>query len=311
MKPTRAWQGTLLILASAGMFGAMAIFAKFAYAAGATVATTLFLRFFIASTIIWTGIAVTGAVRFDLPRRVWAACVLLGGLGYTAQSLLFFTALRYISASLAALLLYVYPLTVTLLSAAFLGERIDGRKGLALGAAAVGLLLVLGRNLGPVSGTGIVLALLAAGVFSAYIIISRLTLRHVSPVAASAVIMPAACVAFALYGGLGGQIRFELPVRAYAAIGGMALVSTVLAIVAFFAGLKRVGASRTAILSTFEPIVTVLLGAALLGERLAPGQLAGGAFILSSVFLLYGSTERADGAATQEGAAPRANAGRL
>lgn len=311
MRPSRGWQGSLLILASAAMFGALAIFAKAAYAAGATVATTLFLRFLMASAILWTGMAVTGTIRLDLSVRMWGACVGLGAVGYTAQSLLFFTSLRYISASLAGLLLYVYPPIVTLLSSAFLRERIDGRKGLALGAATAGLLLVLGRSLGPVSGRGVGLALLSAGVFSAYLITSRLTLRRVSPVAAAAIIMPSACAAFGLYGVLSGQLRFGLPPQAFAAIGGMALVSTVLAIVAFFAGLKRVGASRAAILSTFEPIVTVLLGAVLLGERLAPGQLAGGACILSSVLLLYGSTDRLEGGETQEGAMPRANAGRL
>ena len=52
-------------------------------------------------------------------------------------------------------------------------------------------------------------------------------------------------------------------------IGAIALVSTVGAILAFFAGLARVGPSAAAILSVFEPVVTVALAAAAFGESLA------------------------------------------
>ena len=55
---------------------------------------------------------------------------------------------------------------------------------------------------------------------------------------------------------------------------------------AFFAGLRRVGPSEAAILSTFEPIVTVALALVVLGERLSEPQLAGGALVLAAVVLL-------------------------
>jgi drug/metabolite transporter (DMT)-like permease len=66
----------------------------------------------------------------------------------------------------------------------------------------------------------------------------------------------------------------------------IAFVSTVVAVSAFFAGLRRVGPSEAAILSTFEPVVTVALAYAVLGERLTPAQLAGGALVLAAVVLL-------------------------
>jgi drug/metabolite transporter (DMT)-like permease len=66
----------------------------------------------------------------------------------------------------------------------------------------------------------------------------------------------------------------------------IALVSTVVAVSAFFAGLRRVGPSEAAILSTFEPPVTVALAFLVLGERLTPVQLAGGALVLAAVIVL-------------------------
>ena len=64
------------------------------------------------------------------------------------------------------------------------------------------------------------------------------------------------------------------------------LVSTVVAVSAFFAGLRRVGPSEAAILSTFEPPVTVALAFLALGERLTVAQLFGGAMVLAAVVLL-------------------------
>ena len=60
----------------------------------------------------------------------------------------------------------------------------------------------------------------------------------------------------------------------------LAVVSTVGAIVFFFAGLRRVGPTAAAILSTLEPVVTVALASAVFGESLGPMQLAGGTLVL-------------------------------
>ena len=83
-------------------------------------------------------------------------------------------------------------------------------------------------------------------------------------------------------------------------IGAIALVSTVGAILAFFAGLARVGPSAAAILSVFEPVVTVALAAAVFGESLALVQLAGGALVLAG-----GGGDAVAGAAGGRGCARR------
>ena len=66
-------------------------------------------------------------------------------------------------------------------------------------------------------------------------------------------------------------------------LAGLAVVSTVGAIVLFFAGLRRVGPTAASILSTFEPVVTVALAFVAFGESLGLAQLAGGALVLLAV----------------------------
>jgi uncharacterized membrane protein len=70
------------------------------------------------------------------------------------------------------------------------------------------------------------------------------------------------------------------------AIIAIALISTVLAFVTFFAGLKRIGPTSASTLSTFEPIVAVVLAAIVLGETINPFQIFGGILILAAVVLL-------------------------
>jgi drug/metabolite transporter (DMT)-like permease len=72
----------------------------------------------------------------------------------------------------------------------------------------------------------------------------------------------------------------------WAAIAAVVVVATVIPIVTFLAGLERIGPTNAAMLSVLEPLVTVMLGALLLGETLTTAMLLGGGLILGAVLLL-------------------------
>ena len=69
----------------------------------------------------------------------------------------------------------------------------------------------------------------------------------------------------------------------------------------FFAGLHYVGPTTASILSTFEPVVTVVLASAVLAEHLAPIQLIGGALMLTAVVVLRAQSRSAE---VHDGAVP-------
>lgn len=73
---------------------------------------------------------------------------------------------------------------------------------------------------------------------------------------------------------------------AWAAVLAIALVSTIVAMVGFFAGLRRLGAADAATLSTLEPVVTFVLAALVLGEPVGPLQVLGGGIVLAAVAAL-------------------------
>ncbi|MBD2100579.1 DMT family transporter [Leptolyngbya sp. FACHB-261] len=277
----RFW-GALLVAGSGVAFGTMPILARIAYDAGANPTTVLFLRFAIAAVCM---VLVMGSRNLAWPRgRVLLGLVLMGGLGFVLQSLAYFTALTLASAGLVALLLYLYPAIVTLLSALLLKERMTKTKISALTLALVGTALTIGPNQGG-SPLGIALGIASALIYSVYLLAGDRLLKQVAAVPASSVIMASAAVVF---GGLVAVQGAQFPATAvgWAAILGIALVSTVLAIVALLAGLERVGPTNASMLSTLEPVVTVMLAALVLAEAITPLRLLGGLLILLAVMVL-------------------------
>ena len=69
-------------------------------------------------------------------------------------------------------------------------------------------------------------------------------------------------------------------------IAGIVLVAPVIPVVTFLAGLERIGPTNAAMLSTLEPVVTVLLAVWIFGELLQPTIMLGGGLILLAVILL-------------------------
>ncbi|MBE0683910.1 MAG: EamA family transporter [Anaerolineales bacterium] len=273
--------GILLIAISAASFGTLAIFGRFAYEDGMDIYTVLFLRFGLSASFM-TVILILRKEHF--PRgSILAQLVGMGALGYVGQSFSYLTAIKYASAGLVALLLYLYPIFVAILSVIFLHEKPTRVKTIALAIAFIGTLLTVG----PAGGqwTGILLAIAAALIYSIYIIVGTNVIKHVSAVQSSTVIFASAGVVYGILTFINGA-HFPAGSSGWLTMLGIIVVSTIIPVVTFLAGLERVGPTNAAMLSTLEPVVTVLLAAWLFGEKLLPIVLLGGGLILAAVILL-------------------------
>ena len=279
-------QGALLAAASAAAFGALPIFARLAYAAGVDLYGVLVPRFAIGAAVL-AAIALARGARW--PRgRTLAAVLAMGALGYTGQSYLYFTALRHADASLVALLLYAFPFVVAVLAAVFLGERLDAARIGALLLASAGLAMTIGGGRG--TPLGIALGLGAALVYSVYIVVGTRVLRDVDPLAASSLICAGAAASYAALAGAaalsGDGPQWPATASGWLPVVSLALVSTALAIATFFAGLRRLGATLTSVISTLEPVVSVTAAAVVLGERIGLLQALGGAIVIGTAVWL-------------------------
>jgi len=273
--------GILLIVISAASFGTLAIFGRYAYADGVDIFTVLFLRFGISALFM---ILILLLRREHFPdRRILAQLIGMGALGYVGQSYLYMTAIKHASTGLVALLLYLYPMFVFILSVLVLQEKATSVKVTALILALVGLALTVDPKGGQLIGA--LMAIGAALIYSMYILIGTNVMKHVSAVQSSAIIFTSAGAVYGMLAFVNGM-RLPASIAGWQAILGIIVISTIIPVVAFLAGLEIIGPTNAAMLSTLEPVVTVLLAAWLFGERLVPIVMLGGGLILFAVILL-------------------------
>jgi drug/metabolite transporter (DMT)-like permease len=276
--------GTLLCVASGIAFGAMAAFGTLAYDEGATVGTLLTIRFAIAASVFWAVLAVRRA-PLRIARRDAVLGLALGACGYAAQAGCYFGALQRIDASLLALILYSFPAIVAVAAIALGRERADRRRLAVLVLSSTGLVLVVATaGTGSLDPLGAALAFAAALIYSAYILVSDGISRRLDPAALAALVCTGAGVMLAAGSAVLGDLRpGALSAQGLGWIACLAVVSTVIAIALFFAGLRRVGPTSASILATVEPVVTVGLAVVLFGESLGVVQAIGGVLVLSAV----------------------------
>jgi drug/metabolite transporter (DMT)-like permease len=159
------------------------------------------------------------------------------------------------------------------------------RRVAALLIALAGTALVL-AGAGSIDALGMAMGFGAALAYTVYILIGDRVGAGVPPVALAAFVCLGATCTFALASVLRGGPELGFGAVGWAWVGAIALVSTLGAILCFFAGLARVGPSAASILSTLEPVVTVALAAAAFGESLGTVQLVGGALVLGAVLVM-------------------------
>lgn len=288
--------GLALVLGSAVAFGTMPVFAKVAYRSGAEPVSLLATRFSVAAVLLVALRALTA--RRGGPIGPWprgaplAALAALGGLVYTLQALSFFRALELAPAALVAILLYLFPGIVVVLAAVFLRERPTAAVVGCLLLAAVGVGLTVGPVRGEVAPLGLVLGVVSAVCYAVYIVLSSRVVPQVGPMTALCVVVPAAAVS---YGLIALVLRPGWPGDAggWLAAVAVGLIGTVFAMLAFFAGLTRLGPTGASVASTVEPVVTALLGVVVLDELLTPLQVAGAVLVLAAVVALARSTAAA------------------
>lgn len=283
--------GYVLIILSAFGFGLIPILAIYAYDSNVSLTTLLFSRFTLTSFTFFSYLFVK-KVSLKITKKQLLSFFFLGGVLYTLQSTFYFSAVKYIPASLAALLLYLYPIFVAILSFFINHEKLSKKIIFSILLSFFGILLVLGSPNGDINILGVLLATGAAVIYSIYIIISNSITQKVSPLVMSAYISLFAAISF-LFGGLySNSLSFQFDPIGWLPIIGVAIFSGILAMATFFAGMKIIGPTKASILSMIEPVVTIFFSALLLQEKMSVIQAIGGLIVLLGAILVILAREK-------------------
>ncbi len=281
MRP--APSGFLLVLVASTCFGTLGVFSSLFYDDGGTPWTLLFLRFVVTGPVL----ACVAAVR----REAWPGrrLALIGaslGVFQLGVGVGLLEGFERAPVALVSLLYFAYPLMVAIGATLIYREALSVRRGLILALALLGVGLTIGIP-DSANWAGILLGLLAAVCVTGCVLSSQrlMTTEGMSPLVLSALMFTSPAIALLLATPLRAP-AFGVSAAAWGWALGAVFVAAVFPIACFYTGVKRVGAAVAGLLSTAEPLVTVLLAYIVLGESLTALQLAGGGLIVTSVAAL-------------------------
>jgi drug/metabolite transporter (DMT)-like permease len=275
--------GILYTILASFFLGWAPILGKIAYSDNVTPYTLVAFRTVAAALLLW--IAFLLFLRRDIV-ITWRS--LLGCIGVGAVngfgSILYYTSLARLDASLASLLNSLYPLWVVLFLFAS-GQPLTWLTLARVGLSMLGVYLLTRAEPGELDWMGVVLMIASAATYGWHIVLGQWVLADVpSRTAALYILTTMACVV-----GVARVVQARpmetIQVTGWAAIIGLGL-TTALSRLTMFNALERLGGVETSIAGPLELLVSLVLALLMLGEHLTPTRWIGGALLMLSLWLM-------------------------
>lgn len=286
--------GVLISMLGAICFSTKAIIVKLAYLDYPVDAITLLairmifsLPFFLVSAMLTSNQKEN--IRFT--SRQWVDIAILGCFGYYISSLLDFQGLKYVSAGIERLILFVYPTFVLLINAVWMKRKVRTIEWIAVLITYAGLLFAFAGEASVQDDSsfhfGSMLILICALTYAIYIAGSGALIPAVGAIKFNSYAMSFAAAAVLIHFMLTStQSLLGLPFSVYAYGFLMAVLSTVIPSYLVSISIKRLGANTTAIVASIGPVSTILQAALLLGESVSALEIAGTGFILLGILVI-------------------------
>ena len=287
-------QGLLLATFGAIGFSGKAIIVKLAYRHGVDAVTLLTYRMLFSLPLFLALSWWSGRGKPRLTGRDVAVVVGLGFLGYYLSSFLDFAGLRYVSASLERLILYLNPTLVLALSVFVFGKTVARAQIIALAVSYAGVICVFGSELS-LSGAnvplGALLVFCSTISYALYLTLSGQEVRRLGALRLTGLATSVACVICIL------QFLLLRPLSTLVVDPAVIWLSVLNAIACTFApvlmvmmAVERLGAAMAAQAGTIGPVSTILMAAVLLGEPFTGWVAVGTALVLLGIWLLTRAT---------------------
>lgn len=280
-------KGTIYAIISALCFGIMPIFAIKAYSFGMSVYTLLVLRFSISSLLFFIFL-IWKKTTLKIGKKDCKLLFLLGGVLFTLLSVLHFESLKYLTSSMAVLLLFSFPIFVSIFSFFIYKEKLKIQSIIALLFTFISMIFLLGVSFQDINMKGVFLALLAAIVYALYMILGKKVTDTNSPVVTSTYVTLFAALGVILIGLIRNELHWNFSSNAWIYVFCIVVISTIIGEITLFKSLQILNSTNVSMISMVEPIFTSIFGLLFLQEVMQPLQLLGGLFILIGLtFLIY------------------------
>ncbi len=284
------WLGFALVLTATIAWSAQIVIAALIYDEGANPITILTFRAIAFAASLYLVMRWRGQPVRMPPRERYVSLGL--GLLIGAQSFTYYSSIQYIPAGLAVLIFYTSPILVALAMRFVDGEPLTAAKLIALATAFLGLAITFQVEFESLHPLGIAFAAFSAFGLATTIVVSSRVLRradsrqmtlHMTIVSSAAYLVALALTRSLDFPdtGAGWLMMLSMPV--------LYLIS----MLAFFTAVPMTGPSRAAMFSNAEPVFTLLLAAAVLGEVLTSLKLVGAGMVVGAIIIIQLARARA------------------
>jgi drug/metabolite transporter (DMT)-like permease len=275
------------LVALAAMWGASYLFMRYAVPHLGPM-LMIELRVAIAGVALLAFVKATGGVVGW--RRHWRAFLFVGSVGLALPFLLIAQALTVIDASTAAILNALAPLFATVVAAVWIHDPITRAKAGGIALCLVGTAVLVGWTPQPMGARELLAAGMSVAATALYgytIVFTKVHLKDARPMGISAATLLMAAAVLLPFTPLQRDVT-SVPLLAWMAVLGLALVSTTVAFIFYYRLIADVGPVKAITVTLLVPVFGMLWGVIFLGEPLTPGRLAGCAIILAGCSLILG-----------------------
>ncbi len=281
--------GGILIVIAGLFWGSMGLFVRHLNSLGFTSIQVACLRLVTAGILFALILLIKDPKGFKISPKDIPLFLALGLVSILFFTCCYFTAIRLMTMSTAAILLYTSPIWVMILAVFFLKEKINTKKIIALVLAFAGCVLVSGFG-GKVTPVGILVGLGSGLGYGLYSIFGSFALKKYSPLTVT-------CYTFLIAGA--GSVFVSDPADLITKIssngnkpalfGFVLLTSVITAVIPFLLytlGLNRTTAGRAAVLATVEPAAATLFGFFVMKETIGPVAVLGILLVFAAIMIL-------------------------
>ena len=274
-------------LLSAIYFGFVPLLMKTVYAGGGNSFTAAFLRFAFSIPVLFVVLKIKG-VDLRITREELKHFFTITAFGYAGTTLLVFTAYNYIPTGMTTTIHFLYPTFTVAGLMIFYREKIKASKIFCVILCLIGIIMFYNGGEGHASLIGILLALCSSMTYAFYTIFlgKSEVLRDIEPMKRLFYMHIIGAVIMLVIGLISGNLNFHMTPLSW---GVMALTANLTAFVGallYQIGVKYIGSESTAMLSTFEPITSVIVGILVYGEPMTLRIFIGCAAIIASTLII-------------------------
>ncbi len=278
--------GYISVMISGMIFGTMPLLAKFIFSQGGNSINLVFWRFFFALPVLFYLIRRNPEIDFKITRTQTKNLLYVGVFGYAATAMTLYISYNFIATGVATTLHFVYPILVIIGSAAFYKDRLTFIKVFCGIVSTVGIYLLYS---GELSGSlfGIFMALISGVTYAFYVLyIDKSGLKKMHSLKLTFYLSVIASISMFFFAWITRNLTLQITLLGWSVTLFLSIFVTLGAVNLLNVGIQRIGSQSSGILSTLEPITSIILGILIFSEILNLQIVIGCALILVAVILI-------------------------